>query len=458
MDSRLMSPPPSCLGRELSSVQKVGRELSSIQKSPSRLILSREQTSIQTSSSNLSRESSLIRNFSRTDSYLLSRFDSSLSGGGPARPPARLTRKTPSSFSTASAPGAVQNGWKRQENHRQHKSHDHRATKSDHTTRRQNASDQNTYGVTSATQASRDHRPKQWASSWADAYQRNAASIPRADTKNSMHSRTTQASSDRASVADTEGHVTPRRTHGKPLPKRPTRPIIITRKSIVQSQMLQSVYNNRSFKKLRHSRILKQFEDIELKDVSHHNKEIQEKEKAAKESRDKQKKALKRLRSRFDEEQVQRFKTQYVTWKSVEHERRGRGTEKYGLPETIDDDELTKLVSRRREEAPRKKYRQTRTREENIKRFSKLLNPKLGPEPDGGKSATIPTQALLEGIDTIDLTSPRSTKDGAKAKKRTVRNVLGSARKLLSASNGMDAISEVSSIRDESDQEDDGDY
>ncbi|XP_077992431.1 uncharacterized protein LOC144446523 isoform X3 [Glandiceps talaboti] len=423
-----------------------------------------------------------------------------LSGGGPARPPARLTRKTPSSFSTASAPGAVQNGWKRQENHRQHKSHDHRATKSDHTTRRQNASDQNdpfrtassapagskpaksnhaphpppilaplpkqdnyvtqqdTYGVTSATQASRDHRPKQWASSWADAYQRNAASIPRADTKNSMHSRTTQASSDRASVADTEGHVTPRRTHGKPLPKRPTRPIIITRKSIVQSQMLQSVYNNRSFKKLRHSRILKQFEDIELKDVSHHNKEIQEKEKAAKESRDKQKKALKRLRSRFDEEQVQRFKTQYVTWKSVEHERRGRGTEKYGLPETIDDDELTKLVSRRREEAPRKKYRQTRTREENIKRFSKLLNPKLGPEPDGGKSATIPTQALLEGIDTIDLTSPRSTKDGAKAKKRTVRNVLGSARKLLSASNGMDAISEVSSIRDESDQEDDGDY
>ncbi|XP_070540946.1 uncharacterized protein [Ptychodera flava] len=336
-----------------------------------------------------------------------------LSGGGPAKPPARSVKKSNSSFSNISAPPIVQNGRQR-EGREGRGGRGHRATRSNNSLRKENGVDKNdlfrttnsapaagaaketttvhrkpppgplpklnnlvatdAHGVTSATQSVRDHSSRHWASSWADAYSRNAASLPRSDTKISTHSRTTQA------TLDTDGGRSEQRTPryvSKPVQKRPKRPVIITKKSIYQVQAVTAVYGNRTFKKQRHARILKQLEEIELKDAVEHNQKLVEKEKSVIESKKKQKAALKRLRTRFDEEQVQRFKTQYVTWKSVEHERRGRGPERYGLPETIDDDELTKLVSKKQRKGSQRKFRQPHSREQNIKRFEKLLNPKL---------------------------------------------------------------------------------
>ncbi|XP_006816786.1 uncharacterized protein LOC102801671 [Saccoglossus kowalevskii] len=258
-----------------------------------------------------------------------------------------------------------------------------------------------------------------------------------------------------SSTTETEQR-TPRTTHDahRDIIKKPKRPIIITKRTIAQTKTLKAVYSNTSFTKQRQTRILKQLEDIELKDAEEYNQKIVEKEKVVRDKRAKQRQALKRLRNKFDEEQVQRFKTQYVTWKSVEHERRGRRSEMYGLPETLDDEELTKLIVKKKKESTGKKFKQPGTREQILRKYVHVVNPKVGSEHDIDQFKTSNNNVILEGINTVEL----ANKDNPSGKKTNVRTVIGSAKRMLSVHSDMDAISEVSSIRDEDTANEDSDY
>ena len=117
------------------------------------------------------------------------------------------------------------------------------------------------------------------------------------------------------------------------------------------------------------------------------------------------------MRDRFDEEQVRRFRHQYVSWKSVEEDRLNHSSEKYGLPDFIYEDRYEKTLKKIPEAAatassskksPRtfKKYAAW---VRNIQVFEKLLNPKVGLNME--EAFKTKNKTIVEGIDTVKLDS-----------------------------------------------------
>ncbi|XP_038070675.1 uncharacterized protein LOC119739718 isoform X2 [Patiria miniata] len=233
--------------------------------------------------------------------------------------------------------------------------------------------------------------------------------------------------------------------------KRFRKPVIITRKSVVKQKTLQSVYGNKTYKYQRQVRVLQKMEQIQRKEVEEYNRELKEKEKQRMDSIVRQRMALKVVRDKFDEEQVRRFRRQYVSWKSVEEDRLNRTSETYGLPDFIYDDRYEKTLKTppaSSKKAP-KKFQKYATWVRNIKVFERLLNPKIGGNLEEVFKTN--TKTIVEGIDTVKLDND----DSSPAKEVNVKRLIGSAKKLLTVTATMDDISEVSSYQEDELSDDD---
>ncbi|XP_022091723.1 uncharacterized protein LOC110979884 isoform X2 [Acanthaster planci] len=227
--------------------------------------------------------------------------------------------------------------------------------------------------------------------------------------------------------------------------KRFRKPVIITRKSLVKQKTLQSVYGNKTYKLQRQVRVLQKMEQVQKKEVEDYNRELKEKEKQKMDSVVRQRMALKRVRDKFDEDQVRRFRRQYVSWKSVEEDRLHRSSEVYGLPDFIYEDRYEKTLketSTVTKKAP-KKFQKYATWVRNIKVFEKLLNPTVGGNLEEVFKTN--TKTIVEGIDTVKLDND----DSSRPKKVNVKRLIGSAKKLLTVTETMDDISEVSSHQED---------
>ncbi|XP_071792814.1 uncharacterized protein [Asterias amurensis] len=287
----------------------------------------------------------------------------------------------------------------------------------------------------SAVLTSRSDVTRQNSEASASPLNKTPKIIVKTDSRDSQSTSTTQQS-----------RVKP----GKPVKKkRIRRPVIITRKSVIKQKSLQSVYGNKTVKYQRQIRVLKKMEQVQRKEIEEFNQELKDKQNQRMASVVRQRMALKRARDRFDEEQVRRFRNQYVSWRSVEEKRLNTSSEIYGLPDFIYEDRYEKTLKKipESEEATSskktpKKFQKYATWVRNLKVFESMLNPKVRGNVEGLFQAK-KVKTIVEGIDTVKLDDNGGS---ARKKKVNVKRLIGSAKKLLAvAENNMDDISEVSS-------------
>ncbi|XP_072177436.1 uncharacterized protein [Diadema setosum] len=268
------------------------------------------------------------------------------------------------------------------------------------------------------------------------------------DTKTSTTSRRSHASNASSGVKTKDGAK-------KPFKRRP---VIITKKTLARQKFYNSVYNNQRFKLQRQVIFLKKVENAQEKIHDDRVRQAQVLEKRKSESIVKQYQALKHIRDRFDEEQVKRFSRQYVSWRSVETDRLKRNSVAYGLPDNIYEDrydktlkELPTIKKAPQQNSGDKKFSRFARWVKNIKKFELILKPNTGA---GLEDSLLQSTkgALVEGKDIVEL-HDSSEDGGGRTKQVMVRNVLGSARRLLKATQDMDAISEVSDEADEDEME-----
>ncbi|XP_071492440.1 uncharacterized protein [Diadema antillarum] len=272
-----------------------------------------------------------------------------------------------------------------------------------------------------------------------------------------------------AATKDTKTSTTSRRSHAsnassgaktKDGAKKPfkRRPVIITKKTLARQKFYNSVYNNQRFKLQRQVIFLKKVENAQEKIHDDRVRQAQELERRKSESIVKQYQALKHIRDRFDEEQVKRFSRQYVSWRSVETDRLKRNSVAYGLPDNIYEDrydktlkELPTIKKAPQQNSGDKKFSRFARWVKNIKKFELILKPNTGA---GLEDSLLQSTkgALVEGKDIVEL-HESSEDGGGRTKQVKVRNVLGSARRLLKATQDMDAISEVSDEASEDERE-----
>ncbi|XP_071828076.1 uncharacterized protein [Apostichopus japonicus] len=236
----------------------------------------------------------------------------------------------------------------------------------------------------------------------------------------------------------------------KKKPKLRRRAVVITKKTLSHEKSLKSVYGNRSFKLQRHVTFLKHITQAQKDRMEEENQMSEEKSRARIESLRRQRRELKEIRDRFDEEQVTRFRRQYVSWKSVEADRLNRNSEEYGLPDNIYDDRYDKTLKELSQKSTvnrkTRPFRQVATWMKNIKRFERLLNPQMSVNLENQLAKQ--NKALVEGIDIVELANgiPNDVTQSS-TKQVKVDRVIGSARRILQ-SQEMDAISEVSSLEE----------
>ncbi|KAI8499417.1 hypothetical protein Bbelb_224680 [Branchiostoma belcheri] len=224
---------------------------------------------------------------------------------------------------------------------------------------------------------------------------------------------------------------------------------ILTPREVQTYTKLKSVYLNDTWQKQRRNFILQKLEDIQLEEVKRYARDVHHRKKRLLETIETQKKQLADVRQKYENEQLQRFRSQYVTWKSVETEKLTRHI--YGLPEDLNKDMVPKTNLKRKSKPPKKRWRQAAQRAVNVKKFASILKP-TGTRPVELKDP------LMDGIDTVLLDTDLSS---AKPKKKMVKSVLQEAKNIIHEADdtNIDTFSEVStpvSSRAGSDEEDDG--
>ncbi|XP_078669868.1 uncharacterized protein LOC144910535 isoform X2 [Branchiostoma floridae x Branchiostoma belcheri] len=224
---------------------------------------------------------------------------------------------------------------------------------------------------------------------------------------------------------------------------------ILTPREVQTYTKLKSVYLNDTWQKQRRNFILQKLEDIQLEEVKRYARDVHQRKKRLLETIETQKKQLADVRQKYENEQLQRFRSQYVTWKSVETEKLTRHI--YGLPEDLNKDMVPKTNLKRKSKPPKKRWRQAAQRAVNVKKFASILKP-TGTRPVELKDP------LMDGIDTVLLDTDLSS---AKPKKKMVKSVLQEAKNIIHEADdtNIDTFSEVStpvSSRAGSDAEDDG--
>eukprot|EP00057_Strongylocentrotus_purpuratus_P006569 XP_011661043.1 PREDICTED: uncharacterized protein LOC100888995 [Strongylocentrotus purpuratus] len=278
-------------------------------------------------------------------------------------------------------------------------------------------------------------------------------------TKRTEATTTTRRSNVSGSTTSTKSSwksTTSSETSKKPLRQRPT---IITKKTLARQKFYNSVYNNQHYKIQRQTAFLKKVEKAQLKIDDEKTREIANAQERKHESVVRQYQTLKHIRDKFDEEQVKRFSRQYVSWRSVEEDRLNRQSSMYGLPDNIYEDrydktlkEIPKLKKPKPKSNPKsdKKFSRYVRWVKNIRRFERILKPNIGAGLEDSMLRST-HGALVEGRDIVELhqsSDDAAAKEGEGPKKTKkivkVRNVIGSAKRLLQATQDMDAISEVS--------------
>ena len=155
---------------------------------------------------------------------------------------------------------------------------------------------------------------------------------------------------------------------------------------------IRSVYDKdtEKYRKTRERRFYDRVQQVQREKWKEDNAEYRRRQQRARESKERQARQLKRVRGRFDEEQVRRFNSQYVTGKVLEHEWQTRHI--YGLPDNLTDAPQYAAKLRPQVKRPQPVFDPEQKLQKNRRRYKRLFRVKRGPRAKTPK---------MEGIDTI---------------------------------------------------------
>lgn len=164
--------------------------------------------------------------------------------------------------------------------------------------------------------------------------------------------------------------------------KKEKRQIILTDKELRHMTSLQSIYMNRSDKKQRHEKVLRRLEELQIGKARERSKEMEEKVQARRESIERQRKQLGKMRTKYSDEQEKRVQKQFMSWSGVDTvviEQSFRSD--YGLPEEHEHKVYANRLARRKKEDPAKMLKEEHLedlRTRNKEKLNMVLNPSYG--------------------------------------------------------------------------------
>ncbi|CAD5113108.1 DgyrCDS2298 [Dimorphilus gyrociliatus] len=174
---------------------------------------------------------------------------------------------------------------------------------------------------------------------------------------------------------------------------------VLNEREIDMYNHLKVIYGDKTtmLKRCRQQEFYEKLEKLQQEETKKYNSLLKDKKKQREKSKLKQQQQLKFVRNKFEEEQVNRFRNQYVTTRILQHEWTTRHI--YGLPEDLGDDTATSRVKRKVERA---KEIPDDLREQNIRRFRGLFDVHCGlalanmkPPKFGKKSKKLPTDDVV---------------------------------------------------------------
>lgn len=179
----------------------------------------------------------------------------------------------------------------------------------------------------------------------------------------------------------------------------------LSRREASMYMQINSVYENTSFKKQRRKLFYNKLESVQVEAIKAEQQNEKENARRNKESQERQARQLASVRQRFSDEQMHRFKTQYVTSRVLESEKENRLI--FGLPEVEYEDSTSKNGSENKTEQAKPKEKRIKKvhkkpvdaeklRTNNEIKYDNLFNAPRGPRWD--VSSTPPR---MEGIDTV---------------------------------------------------------
>ena len=148
---------------------------------------------------------------------------------------------------------------------------------------------------------------------------------------------------------------------------------VLTERESKKYKQINGVYGHQDKRvEQRQAHFLQKLEDIQIEKWRRRHEEYYHKQVKAAETKNKQQQQLKHLRDKFEQEQVRRFQTQYVTSRILEHEWSNRHL--YGLPEDIGDEPKYNSKLKRKKQQPKETFDTMKQRERNKKMYQKLFS------------------------------------------------------------------------------------
>ena len=165
-------------------------------------------------------------------------------------------------------------------------------------------------------------------------------------------------------------------------------PHVLTSHEATVYRRIQRVYGKGGRSKRRQTEFYDKLELLQLDEWRRQRRQEQTRAKKQRERKRKQQTQLLRLRTKFEREQVRRFRSQYVSSKVVAHEWTTRHV--YGLPEDLDDPpDYCPVVRRRPRQQGQQQQPPQERRERNMRKYAAIFKAQTGPEWEPGMRAPV---------------------------------------------------------------------
>ncbi|XP_074641270.1 uncharacterized protein LOC141899018 [Tubulanus polymorphus] len=180
---------------------------------------------------------------------------------------------------------------------------------------------------------------------------------------------------------------------------------------------IRNVYKDRSLsdKERRKLEFLKKVESLQTECAKEMNNQLRLKEIKEENKRHMQNEQLYFIRKRFLEEQVKRWRTQYVTVKVLQHEKNDRFL--YGLPELFDEIPHYKTRARKRRKAVGADSKK------NAQRYGQMFEHNPGPVVFRAKTPKMENYVIVEEKDDKDIEEEDAESTLSKSTRASLRSL-----------------------------------
>lgn len=174
---------------------------------------------------------------------------------------------------------------------------------------------------------------------------------------------------------DNKPEIVPYEDSMRTIPPWHRKEYVLNEREVDMYNHLKVIYGDKTtlWRRNRELEFYEKLERLQQNEAKKYNSSLRDKKKQRERAKLKQQRQLKFVRDKFEEEQVTRFRNQYVTTRILQHEWTTRHV--YGLPEDLDDEGA---VSRLKRKSEKVREIPEDIREQNIRRFRKIFEVHCG--------------------------------------------------------------------------------